>query len=88
VSTLGVRAVRVEVLTSLKNLLRLEQHERNTPSLRHRSPKRPLFITGMPRSASAFLHRLSVQDPTPAAPLSWQLVYPYPSAPPGRFGAA
>lgn len=81
----GQRAARFEILRSLNNLLQLERRERIEPALRCRPIERPIFITGMPRSGTTFLHRLLSRDPQVAAPLSWQLVYPYPS-PAGRFG--
>ena len=81
----GQRAARFEILRSLNNLLQLERRERAEPSLCSRPIERPIFITGMPRSGTTFLHRLLSRDPRVAAPLSWQLVYPYPS-PAGRAG--
>ncbi len=76
-NTLGRYAVRFEIQRSLRNLLAFERREQNTPSILSRSIERPLFITGMPRSGSTFLHRLLVQDPALTAPRSWQLVYPH-----------
>lgn len=86
-NTLGRRAVRFEILRSLRNLLMLERRERAAPMLRSRPIERPIFITGMPRSGTTFLHRLLSRDPHVATPLSWQLVYPYPSRA-GHLGTA
>lgn len=83
----GQRAARFEILRSLNNLLQLDRREQAEPSLLSRPIERPIFITGMPRSGTTFLHRLLSRDPRVAAPLSWQLVYPYPS-PAGRAGTA
>ncbi len=47
------------------------------PAVRSRPIERPIFITGMPRSGTTFLHRLLLKDPGAAAPLVWQLVDPY-----------
>lgn len=82
----GRQAVRFEVRRSLNNLLQFEQSERALPAIVQRRIERPIFITGMPRSGSTYLHRLLVQDPAVVAPLSWQLVYPCPS-PLGRLGS-
>jgi hypothetical protein len=38
----------------------------------------PIFITGMPRSGSTFLHELLVQDPDNRAPLVWEVMSPLP----------
>jgi hypothetical protein len=79
-NTLGRNAVRFEIRRSLRNLLEFERRERADPALLTRAIERPIFITGMPRSGSTFLHRLLVRDPAVAAPLSWRLVHPHPSA--------
>jgi hypothetical protein len=86
-NALGRQAVRFEVRRSLNNLLQFERRERECPEILARPIVQPLFVTGMPRSGTTFLHRLLVQDPDAAALLSWQLVYPYPSRS-GRLGAA
>jgi hypothetical protein len=84
---LGRHAVKFEIRRSLHNLLEFERRERENPALLARPIERPIFITGMPRSGSTFLHRLLVRDPAVAAPLSWRLVHPHPSAA-GRLGEA
>jgi hypothetical protein len=60
------------------NLLRLDAAEEEDPSILSRPIRRPVFITGMPRSASSFLHRLLSLDPANIVPRFWQLLYPYP----------
>ena len=82
---LGRNAVRFEIRRSLHNLLEFERREHEDPAVLTRPIERPIFITGMPRSGSTFLHRLLVRDPAVAAPLSWRLVHPHPSAA-GRLG--
>jgi hypothetical protein len=84
-NALGRNAVRFEIRRSLHNLLEFERRERVDPAVLARPIERPIFITGMPRSGSTFLHRLLVRDPAVAAPLSWRLVHPHPSAA-GRLG--
>ena len=41
---------------------------------------RPIFITGMPRSGSTFLHELLVQEPSLRAPRVWEVMFPASSA--------
>jgi len=36
----------------------------------------PIFITGMPRSGSTFLHELLVQEPALRAPRVWEVMFP------------
>jgi hypothetical protein len=38
-----------------------------------------VFITGLPRSGTTFLHRLLMEDAGIAAPRVWQTIYPYPT---------
>lgn len=82
-SAFGRRAVYFDVMRALKNLIRFDRMEEARPEILSRPIRRPIFITGLPRSGTTFLHTLLAQDPGIAVPLSWQLVYPYPS----RLGA-
>jgi hypothetical protein len=40
--------------------------------------ERPIFITGMPRSGSTFLHELLAEDPNHRAPRVWEVMFPLP----------
>ncbi len=77
-SLFGRYAARFDVMRCLDNLLRFDAMEEADPTIRSRKIARPLFITGLPRSSTTFLHELLAQDPENAVPLSWQLIYPYP----------
>lgn len=76
-SAFGRYSVRFDVLRSLSNLLEFEHVELLHPQLRSRPIERPVFIMGMPRSGTTFLHGLLVQHPAAIAPLSYQTVYPH-----------
>jgi hypothetical protein len=41
--------------------------------------ERPVFITGMPRSGSTFLHELMAEDPENRAPRVWEVMFPIPT---------
>jgi hypothetical protein len=45
--------------------------------------RRPVFIIGMPRSGSTFLHELLAEDPENRSPRVWEVMFPLP-APDGR----
>lgn len=47
--------------------------------------RRPVFIIGMPRSGSTFLHELLAEDPENRSPRVWEVMFPLP-APDGRPG--
>src|SRR5215469_7303206 len=78
-SGFGFRALRIDVLRCLRNLLQFDEIEASCPSVLSRPIQAPVFITGMPRSGTTFLHRLILQDPNTIAPRLFQLVYPYAS---------
>ena len=75
----GVRALRIDILRCLRNQLHFDDIESDCPSILARPIQAPVFITGMPRSGTTFLHRLILQDPNTIAPRLFQLVYPYAS---------
>jgi hypothetical protein len=78
-SAFGARALRMDILRCLRNVLLFDEHEAACPSILERPIRAPVFITGMPRSGTTFLHRLILQDPATIAPRLFQLVYPYAS---------
>jgi hypothetical protein len=78
-SGLGVRALRIDVLRCLRNVLHFDEIEELCPAVLSRPIRAPVFITGMPRSGTTFLHRLILQDQSTIAPRLFQLVYPYAS---------
>ena len=41
--------------------------------------ERPIFITGIPRSGSTFLHELLAEDPQNRAPRVWEVMFPIPT---------
>src|SRR5919108_4803559 len=62
-SVFGMRALRIDVLRCLRNVLQFDEIEAACPSVLARPIQGPVFITGMPRSGTTFLHRLILQDP-------------------------
>lgn len=84
-SAFGRYSVRFDVLRSLNNLLDFEELELLHPQLLARPIEQPIFIMGMPRSGTTFLHELLAQHPATVAPLAYQTVYPNPSRS-GRLG--
>lgn len=41
--------------------------------------QKPVFVTGMPRSGSTFLHELLAQDPNNRSPRVWEVMFPLPA---------
>jgi len=74
----GRLAARWDVVRFLTNLLRLREEEKRHPEILKQAIDRPIFIAGMPRSGSSFLHNLIAQDPGVFVPLCWQTIHPCP----------
>src|SRR4051794_26706272 len=62
----------------LETRLRLERLWRDTKNAGRGLIERPIFITGMPRSGSTFLHELLAQDAGNRAPQVWEVMSPLP----------
>ncbi|MBV8703219.1 MAG: sulfotransferase, partial [Acetobacteraceae bacterium] len=77
-SLLGRGALRWDVLRFASNLLRLRAEEAACPGILAQPVVAPIFITGLPRSGTTFLHRLMMEDPQNRAPRVFQTIHPYP----------
>ncbi|MGH7191446.1 MAG: sulfotransferase, partial [Acetobacteraceae bacterium] len=62
-SVVGRVALKWDVLRFLTNLLRLQEACRLEPDIGNAPIAAPIFITGMPRSGTTFLHRMMLCDP-------------------------
>ncbi len=78
---IGRLATKWDVGRFLANLLQLRAAERANADILKQPIDRPIFITGLPRSGTTFLHRLMMTDPANRAPLVYETIYPYPDAP-------
>lgn len=83
----GRFALRWDVLRFLENLLLLRVAEKQASAA---SPaiERPIFVTGLPRSGTTFLHSLLVEDPVNAVPSCWQTIHPAIAGDAGRSAHA
>jgi Sulfotransferase family len=77
-SLVGRIATRWDVVRFLSNLLRLHQEETRSPAILDQPITKPIFISGLPRSGTTFLHSLLAEDPLNLVPRVWQLIHPYP----------
>jgi hypothetical protein len=73
----GRFAARWDALRFLSNLLLLCEAEKRAPAILDQTIDRPIFITGLPRSGSTFLHNLLAQDRSNHVPRAWETIYPY-----------
>lgn len=87
-SLVGRIALGWDVRRRLGNLLQMQQAEAAAPPIAAQNVAAPLFITGLPRSGTTFLHALLMQDPASMVPRVWQTIYPYPQPGEPPAGAA
>jgi hypothetical protein len=83
----GRLSVQWDNLRFLTNLLVLREHERADPSIARRPLETPIFVLGLPRSGTSFLHGLLAEDEGNRAPRCWEAIYPYPDHPSSGRGA-
>lgn len=81
-SIVGRFATCWDVVRFLSNLLWIEDAARRTPALRDQPIETPIFITGLPRSGTTFLHRLFLLDDANRAPQVWETIFPSPASGP------
>lgn len=78
-SLIGRFATSWDVVRFLTNLLRLQAEEMRQPGIAAQRIERPIFITGLPRSGTTFLHRLMMTDQDNRAPQVWETIFPWPN---------
>ena len=77
-SEIGHVRVRQWLMARLKQRLKLIEDRRRIPAIADETIDRPIFILGLPRAGTTFLHTLMGQNPDILAPLHWQLANPSP----------
>jgi hypothetical protein len=75
---LGRIGARTDLIQMLVNRLEMQRDRTAHPAIADEQVRRPLFITGLPRTGSTFLHGLLAQDPENRVPLHWQTREPSP----------
>ena len=76
---IGRIAMREDVVNTLESRLRIEADRKRLPRIAAAAIEQPLFITGLPRSGTTFLHALLGEDAGWRAPAGWEVMYPSPS---------
>ena len=75
---MGRLATRHDVIRLLTNRLRMEEDRKRNPEIGEEKIRRPIIITGLPRTGTTLLHSLLSLDPASRVPLTWETVYPSP----------
>ncbi|MEA3412774.1 MAG: sulfotransferase [Pseudomonadota bacterium] len=76
---IGRIAVLRDAQRLLETRLRLNAFWREHPDVGAQVIRRPIFITGLPRSGTTLLHGLLAQDPAHRVPLTWEVMFPLPA---------
>ena len=82
-SVVGRIATHWDVTRFLGNLLRLRQAESRAPAILRERVEAPIFVTGLPRSGTSFLHALLMQDSDNMVPAVWETIHPVAEPEPG-----
>lgn len=75
---IGRITVHCEMVRVLCNRLRMQRDRLAFPGIAQEEIVKPIFITGLPRSGTTFLHALLSQDPASRAPRVWEVMHPSP----------
>ena len=85
-SFFGRFSLRWDSIRLLRNAQLIEDAHSTRPELGNTPITAPIFILGLPRSGTTFLHGLMAEDPENQVPRNWQTIYPAPRKP--GFNAA
>lgn len=77
-NTVGKLSATTYLHQLLCNRLSIEENRKALPEIAEQKIKRPIFITGLPRSGTTFLHALLAEDPNTRTPITWEVMYPSP----------
>lgn len=74
----GHRGAELRLEAALEARLGFIADRSRSPEIKRQQIVRPMFILGLPRSGSTFLHSLMAQDPANRVPLTWEMMFPSP----------
>jgi len=75
-SVVGRATIRWDIVRLLTNLLRFRRAEDRAPDILLEPIEQPVFITGLPRSGTTFLHKLMMLDVANQVPRVWETIHP------------
>src|SRR6266481_2821221 len=75
---LGRRRAERRLSDTLLSRLRLVDDRKRFPQIAAERVVAPIFVSGLPRSGTTFLHNLLSQDPMHRSPATWEIMYPSP----------
>ncbi len=75
---LGRIAARKDLTRLLASRLLMAEDRRRHPEIAAGEIRRPIVITGLPRTGTTILHAILSQDPRNRVPMTWETMYPSP----------
>eukprot|EP01038_Epipyxis_sp_PR26KG_P015666 gene15666-21190_t len=78
-SNLGYISARIEMNMTMVRKLKAVEYFKNCPHVLNTQVRQPIFVLGLPRTGTTFLHRLLSLDPQHRAPACWELLASIPS---------
>lgn len=75
---LGRLIARRQLTMLLVNRLQLQEYRRRHPGIIEQQIRRPVIITGLPRTGTTLLHALLALDTANRVPRTWETIYPSP----------
>mmetsp|Transcript_4650 Transcript_4650/g.4682 ORF Transcript_4650/g.4682 Transcript_4650/m.4682 type:complete len:474 (+) Transcript_4650:185-1606(+) len=85
-TNLGYIAAKIELGMGWVRRLKLVDYIKKNPDVLQVPVRSPVFVMGLPRTGTTFLHRLLSLDPAVRAPITWELLAPVPT-PSGKDSA-
>lgn len=76
---IGYIMAQLELNITMERKLKFCQYIKDSPDVLNVPVKKPVFVVGLPRTGTTFLHRLLSLDPHVRAPLLWELLSPVPN---------
>lgn len=74
----GTRFTRDRIMDLLRGRLQMVEDRKRFPGIQEEEIKTPIFVIGLPRSGTTFMHNLLAQDPEHRAPQTWEVRLPSP----------
>lgn len=74
----GLRGAEMRLRLMAEARLRFIDDRTRWPAIADEAIDKPIFILGLPRAGSTFLHSLMAQDPANRNPLTWEMMLPSP----------
>jgi len=75
-SPLGKVVTYADTLRLLTNRLKIVHEQKEHSGFQHEPIEKPIFILGLPRCGTTFMHRLLAEDPANRVPFSWEVMMP------------